>query len=168
MEKQAQVERSLPGAYNQPQVIGAAWVKSEQGDSLVEIAMLLPFLGLLLLGVIDFGRAYYLGIEVASAAEAGALYGSQNPTDTAGMQSAAITDAPDVPGMTATATIGCECSDGSSSQSPCPATPPTCAVNLVNYVQVTTTAIYTPMFRSWVIPGLPSSITLHGSAKMRQ
>ena len=142
--------------------------KAEAGTNLLEVALMLLFLGLLLLGVIDFGRAYYLRIEVANAAEAGALYGSRNPTDIAGIQSAATTDAPDVPGMTATATIGCECSDGSSSQSPCPATPLSCAVNVVNFVQVTTTATYTPIFNAWVIPGLPSSIALRGSAKVRQ
>ena len=149
----------------------AVWVAkaaSESGTGLLEVALVLPFLGLLLLGVIDFGRGYYLSIEVQNAAEAGALYGSQNPSDTAGMQSAATTDAPDVPGMTATAAAGCECSDGTSSQSPCPTTSLSCAVNIVNYAQVNTTATYSPWFVSWIIPGLPSSITLHGSAKVRQ
>jgi len=168
MKDKRQIDCSLPGTRCLPQAIGAAWAKSERGTSLVELALLLPVLGLLLLGVIDFGRAYYLSIEVQNAAEAGALYGSQNITDTAGMQSAATTDASDVPGMTATASVGCECSDGSSSQSPCPATPPSCAVNVVNYAQVTTSASYTPLFHTWIIPGLPASITLHGSAKVRQ
>jgi Flp pilus assembly protein TadG len=149
----------------------AVWLAKaapEGGASLVEVALMLPFLGLLLLGVIDFGRAYYLSIEVQDAAEAGALYGSQNPTDAAGMESAAKADATNVSGMTATATYGCECSDGSGQQSPCPSTPPTCSVNVVNYVTVTTTATYTPLFHTWMWPGLPKSITLNGSAKMRQ
>jgi Flp pilus assembly protein TadG len=142
----------------------------------VEVTVILPVLGLLLLGVIDFGRAYYLGIEVQNAAEAGALYGTQNLTDITGMQSAATTDAPNVSGITATATNGCECSDGSNSTasaspttSACPA-PPSCtgSLTLISYVQVNTTATYTTLFHSWIVPGLPTTITLKGSAKMRQ
>jgi len=147
-----------------------AW-KSERGASLVEIALLLPFLGLLLLGVIDFGRAFYLSIEVQNAAEAAALYGAQNITDTTGIENAAVNDAANVPGMSTssvTVTTGCECSNGTSSQSPCPGTPPTCPANVVNFVQVTTSATYKPWFSSWMIPGLPSPITLNGSAKVRQ
>src|ERR1700712_5471655 len=53
---------------------------AEQGSSLVELAILLPMLMFLLVGAADFGKAYYLTIEVASAAEAGALYGVQNPS----------------------------------------------------------------------------------------
>ena len=135
----------------------------EAGASLVEFALLLPFLCLLLLGVIDFGRAYYLGIEVRNAAHAGALYGTQNSTDITGMQNTALGDAQDVTGMTATATYGCECSDGSSVTPLC-GTQPTCGVNSVNYVQVTTAATYRTLF-PW--PGIPSSVALQGSAKLR-
>jgi len=151
--------------------------ESDRGASLVELAVVLPVLGLLLLGVIDFGQAYYLGVEVQNAAEAGALYGTQNMTDITGMQSAATTDAPNVPGISATATNGCECSDGSASTqstSPttnaCPTPPTTCTgtLSVVNYVQVKTTATYTPMLHSWIIPGIPASIALKGSAKLRQ
>ena len=144
---------------------GAAVLRGERGNSLVELALLLPFLLLLLVGVVDFGRAYYLLLEVASAAHAGALYGTQNPTDTANMQAAATLDAPDVPGITATATYGCECSDGTAASASCTATPScTSPATVVNYVQVDTSAAYTP----WLTyPGvsLPSSLT--GSARMR-
>jgi len=177
MKNKPQIERPLPGAPRRPLVMRAGWVKSERGASMVELGLMLPFLGLLLLGVIDFGRAYYLGVEVQNAAEAGALYGTQNLTDITGIESAATTDAPNVPGISATATNGCECSDGSAvtpSASPtanaCPTPPTTCtgSLSLVDYVQVNTTATYTTMFHSWIIPGLPTSITLKGSAKLRQ
>lgn len=127
---------------------------------------MIPFLALLLLGVIDFGRAYYLGIEVNNAAYAGAMYGSQNSTDTAGMQDAATKDAADIPGsmtFTATAAYGCECSDGTKASVSC-VSPPTCGVNSVNYVLVTTSATYTPII-PW--PGIPKTIPLAGSARMR-
>jgi len=136
---------------------------SEQGASLVELGLMLPFLALLLLGVIDFGRAYYVAVEVSNAAYTGAMYGTQNSADITGMQNAATGDAPDVSGMSATATIGCECSDGTNSSANCTSRP-TCGVNVVNYVQVTTSYTYRPMF-PW--PGVPASIPIQGSAKLR-
>jgi hypothetical protein len=39
-----------------------------------------------------------------------------------------------------------------------------CTVNVVNYVKVTTSATYKPMF-PW--PGIPASIAMQGSAKLR-
>ncbi len=137
----------------------------ERGNSLVELALLLPFLLMLLVGVVDFGRAYYLELEVASAAHAGALYGTQNPTDTANMQTAATLDASEVPGITATATYGCECSDGTSASASCTATPScTSPATVVNYVEVDTSAPYTP----WLTyPGVSLPSTLTGSARMR-
>lgn len=176
MKNKPQRERHFSGLRNLPAVRWLFRAESDRGASLVELAIVLPVLGLLLLGVIDFGQAYYLGVEVQNAAEVGALYGTQNLTDITGMQSAATTDAPNVPGISATATNGCECSDGSASvQSPPPHTnvcpvPPTCTgtLSLVNYVQVNTTATYTTMLHSWIIPGIPASIALKGSAKLRQ
>ena len=97
--------------------------RSETGSSLVEMGLLLPVLFLLLLGAVDFGRAYYLAIEVSNAAHTGALYGAQNPTDTSGMQGAATSDAPDVPGFAVTATYGCECSNGASAVAACGVSP---------------------------------------------
>lgn len=135
----------------------------ERGASLVEFALMIPFLALLLVGVIDFGRAYYVNVEVSNAAYTGALYGTQNYTDITGMQNAATGDAPDVPGVAATATYGCECSDGTNPVASC-TSQPSCSVNVVNYVQVTTTATYKPIL-PW--PGIPSSLTMQGSARLR-
>jgi Flp pilus assembly protein TadG len=141
----------------------------ERGASLVEFGLMLPFLTLLLMGVIDMGRAFYWSIEVTEAAHTGALYGTQNISDRTGMQNAALADAHDVPGMTATASYGCECS-GTANASVCPASlsnscsNPTCTYNVVNLVQVCTKATYTPLF-PWT--GIPSSITMTGAAALR-
>src|SRR5271170_4408310 len=130
--------------------------RSEDGSSLVELAFFLPLLLLLLMGVADFGRAYYLAIEVAGAAHAGAVYGAQNITDTTGMQNAAKLNSPDVSGLVATGSWGCECSDGTSVSASC-VTIPACSVNLVYYAKVTTTVTYHP-----IVPwqGLNSPIIL--------
>ena len=58
---------------------------------------------LLLVGAIDMGRACYAAIEVCAAANAGAEYGPQNPTDTSGIQNAASLNTPNLNGLTSTA-----------------------------------------------------------------
>jgi len=138
---------------------------SAEGQNLFEFAVAGPILIALALGVIDFGRAYYLSIEVSNAAAAGALYGTQHYTDVTGMQQAAQNDAANVSGMTATATFGCECSDGSSTTASC-TTQPSCTAptTLVYYVQVVTSATYTTLI-PW--PGIPGSIALQETAKYR-
>lgn len=136
---------------------------SERGSSLVEMAIMLPFLLLLVIGVIDFGRAYYDSIEVASAARAGAQYGVINPTDTTGMIAAAKSDtASDISTLTATAADGCMCSDGSGASASCGTTPScTSGTRQVNYVQVNTSYTFKP-YLPW--PGIPASIPLTGQA----
>jgi Flp pilus assembly protein TadG len=140
-------------------------LRGEHGASLVELALLLPFFLLLTFGAVDFGRAFYLAIEVAGAAHAAAVYGSQNPTDTTGMQNAAQDDAPNVPNLSVgTATYGCECSDGSSYSASC-VSKPSCPTNTEVYrVNVTVKANYTTLF-PW--PGIPKSMSLSSSASMR-
>jgi Flp pilus assembly protein TadG len=139
------------------------FLKDRKGSSLVECAVVLPVLLLLMVGSIDFGRAYFISIQVASAAQAGAAYGVQSFTDTAGMITAAKLNAPSVPSMTTVATFGCECHDGSSSSALCTSNP-TCPQNVLNYADVTTTAVYTPMLP---YPGIPAAINLRSEVRMR-
>lgn len=139
-------------------------MRAESGASLAELALVTPFLLLLLLGAIDLGRAYFTATEVAGAAHAGAIYGSTSPTDTTGMQAAATSDAPDISNLTvATPTYGCECSDGTGFSASCSSTP-ACVNNVVYRVSVTASATYKPWF-PW--PGVPSTITLSRTAVMR-
>ncbi len=138
-------------------------VRDDSGSSIIETALLLPVLLLLFIGAVDFGRAYYMALEVSSSAQAGAVYGSQNATDTSGMVAAAKLEVPDLTSITPTATYGCECSDGTSASASCTSVP-TCAYNVVNYVSVATTANYNLMVQ---YPGLPKSVKLTGLARMR-
>ena len=133
-------------------------------SQLVELALVLPLLLLIFAGAVDFGRAFFLDMEVSSAAEAGALYGAQlTRPDTAGMTSAALLDAPDLPNMTSTATYGSECSDGTSAVGQSgPA--PSCNGNAVQYIEVDTSATYQPLL---FLPGNLSLFTLSGKSRMR-
>lgn len=52
------------------------FVRSERGAAMVEMALVLPIVILLFLGMIDFGRAIFLYNNLANAAREGARYGS--------------------------------------------------------------------------------------------
>ncbi len=135
------------------------------GQSSVELALMLPILVLLLLIGMDFGRMLYAAIEVSNAARAGAQYGAQSlitAADSAGMQAAAVADGSNVSGLTATATQ-CTCAAGSLV--------PTCSAGYdcstyssATFVTVNTSATFTT-FATY--PGLPSPVPLSGRAIMQ-
>jgi Flp pilus assembly protein TadG len=140
------------------------WKRADQGSSIVETALILPVLLVMLVVAVDLGRAYYVAIEVTSAAHAGALYGAQFSNDTTGMIAAAKLDAPDVPSLQAVAIYGCECADGSGASSSCATLPASCSFNVVNYAEVDTTVSYVPIL---IYPGLRNPIPLSGKSIMR-
>jgi Flp pilus assembly protein TadG len=53
------------------------WIREQRGQSLVEFALALPVLLVLLLGLADFGRAFYYTSTIANAARAGAEYAAR-------------------------------------------------------------------------------------------
>src|SRR5687768_5261332 len=53
-------------------------IVDDAGQSLVELALALPILVLLLLGVVDGARAYYYAGVVANSAREGAVYAARN------------------------------------------------------------------------------------------
>jgi Flp pilus assembly protein TadG len=55
----------------------------QKGQSLVEVALTMPLLILILMGILDLGRAYWTYITLSDAAAEGAAYAAINPTDTA-------------------------------------------------------------------------------------
>ena len=138
--------------------------RNTQGSSLVELALVTPVLMLMLTGVVDLGRAYYLAREIAGAAESAASYGIQNPTDTAGIQAAAQADAPDVPNLiVGTPAYGCECSDGTSYSASC-STVPTCSTNVVYTMKVNVSTNYSLLMP---LPSLSSPMSISRTAEMR-
>ncbi len=138
------------------------------GTATVELAVLLPLLLLIALGTVDFGRVFYMSVEVANAARAGVQYGAQGvtySTDYTGMVNAAKNDAADIPSMTATAERFCTCT-GSNSRVSCSSPPCTAPLPTAPeiYVQVDTQATFKTLMN---YPGIPSTITLSKEAIMR-
>ena len=53
--------------------------RCERGQSLVELALVLPFMLLILFGIVDLGRVFNAYIVITNASREGALYGSFHP-----------------------------------------------------------------------------------------
>lgn len=94
-------------------------LRSQSGQSLVELAFLTPVLLLLLIGTVEMGRYTSLSIMIGNSARAGAQYGAQNTTtagDKGGIQSAALADLKDISGLKlapqVTSTFVCGCDNG--------------------------------------------------------
>ena len=51
----------------------------EKGQSLTELALVLPVMLLILAGVLDLGRLYYVTVALTDAAGEGAIYAAINP-----------------------------------------------------------------------------------------
>jgi len=160
---------------------------SEAGQALLELALLLPILCVLFIGIADLGRAAAVTIAVNNAATVGVEYGSQNgatASDISGMQNVATNDTKgnNIPsGMTAIASNGCYCDTGSGgtySGISCvyPITSGTCSSILsscgtpanpgviVECVQVVTQLSYGNLL---YFPGVPTSYAANGHAVMR-
>jgi Flp pilus assembly protein TadG len=184
-----EVDQMEPTTMSQEKAVGhlplqTAWQPetAESGQTLLEFALMLPFMMLLLLGIAELGRAIFITMAVTNAATAGAEYGSQNPIDASdinGMQKKALCDANgDVGGACQTTGIltqtpvainGCTCDSGSgTSCNPMPAsgtcTGISCAGQLVECVQVTTHADFSSLFH---YPGLPQTFQANGKAVQR-
>ena len=146
--------------------------RSEWGQSLVEVALLFPFLVLMMLGVIELGRYAYIGILVGNAARAGAAYGIESlpqSVDTVNILLAAQNDFQNngQSGLTVTSSVACGCdSGGSVTSSACVgAGSGKCASgHWVVIVSVTASGTFNSLFN---YPGIPSSITISRTSSMR-
>lgn len=145
---------------------GSATLASrEEGNSIIETALVLPVLLLMLAGAVDIGRAFRASMILNDAAQTGAAYGVHNPTDLAGMAHAANVDTSKLITVVPTATYGCECSDGTHAIASCASEPPcSSSINSVYYVELDATATYTPIL-PW--PGVRSTIPLSAKVRLR-
>jgi Flp pilus assembly protein TadG len=134
------------------------------GNTLIEFALSSSLLFLLMFGVIDFSRIFTFGCAVEGAARAGTQYGMLSPAhynDFGGMQIAALANAGNLPGMTATASQLCTCSIGGPRES-CPAT---CSSGSPEtYIQMVVSMPYTTMFS---YPGIPGTTNLSATSIVR-
>jgi Flp pilus assembly protein TadG len=141
--------------------------RGDSGSALAEIAVVLPMLVLLLIGLIEVGRYGRYLIMTGNAARAGVQYGAQNTItalDIAGMRAAAKTDAQNDAGLSANPTSFCQCADGSAST--CLPTDCSSSHRLV-FVQVDTTGTWPSLTNFPYLPASLRTITIQGRAVMR-
>jgi Flp pilus assembly protein TadG len=121
----------------------------ERGQALAELALILPVLLVLVLGAIDFGRLFLVGIELNQAARQGVAYAAAstaNATDTAGISTAAL--------------------DGVGGLSGTPAVTSTTAVDSSGgHVSTVTVSATFQTLIDW--PGIPHTIAMTGSANWK-
>jgi hypothetical protein len=138
--------------------------RSERGTAILELAIAIPVLVLLAIGVADFGRMFFTGIAVANAARAAAEYGAasvDNSGDTARINQAGRDDAADLGGVTVTSSRFCRCPNGSE---------PDCASGTcVGYPMEVFVKAYAQKTVSLILryPGFPASMTFRDSATFR-
>jgi Flp pilus assembly protein TadG len=135
------------------------------GTVSIEFALILPFLALLLAGLIDLGYASYESMEVQSAAEAGAQYASTNSWDTTAISNA-VTSATEVSGITAMPAPSqfCACADGGV------LTAVSCVSTCGGGLAPSTYALVSAQVQHWTVlhyPGLPYPLTLTAQSRRR-
>ena len=140
---------------------------STAGAATVELALIIPVLVLIMLGLLDMGRIFYGAITVVSAARAGVAYGSMSAVhadDIPAMVTSATNDAVDVNGLTFSALKRCECPDETPPAVACTVNVCMDGTNVRIYVETTVTGTFTTTLP---YPGIPSSITITRTAQMR-
>src|SRR4026209_848545 len=90
--------------------------RKDSGSALVELAVALPLVVLLAIGVADFGRMFYTGMVVANAARAAAEFGARKVEtwDSAAANAVGAEEASDSAPVTMTTEKFCRCPDGST------------------------------------------------------
>ena len=157
-------------------------LRSQRGQSLVEVALLTPLLLSLMVGTIEMGRYAYMSILVGNAARAGAAYGAESlaqSVDATGIQTAATNDFQNngpssavltVSGGNGGSYVSCGCdSGGTSTAANCSAVvnpnAGICATgHWVVMVSVQASATFNSLFK---YPGIPASLTITQTATMR-
>jgi Flp pilus assembly protein TadG len=140
--------------------------RSERGGALVELAVVLPVLVLIAIGVMDYGRVYYTSVTVANAARAGAEWGAYgragSSTADADIQNFAKIEGAEAGTLTVTSSTVCRCSPTAATIS--------CSNSCGGYgaPQVYVTATATKSVALILkYPGLPASVTISRSATFR-
>ena len=150
-------------------------IRDERGASLIEMALTLPFLATMVIGMVDVSQGYSAKVKLTQAAQRAiekamqgeketALYDTlqQEGATAAGVSTSAVTvkywlECNGVNQNTSTATMAADYNKV------CPA-----GQTFARYVSIDITKNYTPMFAThWLGSNTDGSFTLHGKAGLR-
>ncbi len=139
--------------------------RARSGTAAIEFGIAMPMLLVLLIGLTEVGLAVYQAMQVQDAAEAGAMYASQHPTDTAGITAAVVN---------ATSTAGISASPVPVTFCGCPSTAGIAAGNCTSacangnaqgyYMTISAQLTHTAILQ---FPGFPNPLVLKRSSTVR-
>ena len=132
--------------------------RSEDGIGAVEFGFIAPILMLLLLGIVDFGMAYWKQMQIRNAANAGIQWAMTNGYDLIKIPAVAAS-ATNLSGIAVTPSLPCGCATGTGVTILACAS--LCPDNTVPkpYIMVNARICYTPLF-TW--PALPYCASANG------
>jgi Flp pilus assembly protein TadG len=138
--------------------------RGDSGQALIEIAILVPVLMFLTLGIVELGRYAYVSILIGNAARAGTAYGTQSlpqSVDTVGIQTAARNDyrsnGQNPRNLAVTSSVSCGCDlGGGMVTAPCTGSGAgVCGTGRwVAVLSVTASGTFAPLFTYTRIPSL--------------
>jgi Flp pilus assembly protein TadG len=143
-----------------------------RGGAIIEFALIMPFLGVLLVGLCDLGFGLYGSMQVHAAAEAGAQYASRNQWNPIKI-AAAVTGATGASGISATPapyqTCGCTNNNiftqvGTPTNGTCSSLTCNPSGNPGLYGSISAQLQYQTVLP---YPGLPATLTLTGQTYRR-
>jgi len=142
--------------------------RDERGASIVELALVVPVMASLLIGMVDLSRAYSHKLKLEQAAQRAIekIQQYQTSTSTYGTLQAEAAAAAGVPTANVTIDYWLECNGtrATTYESVC-----TSGQVYARWVQVDVTGTFTPIFATKKYPGANTNgtFTLHGIAGMR-
>ncbi len=131
---------------------------SDRGASAVEMALLMPILLLMVLGLVDFGRAVLGHMAIEEAAQEGAMFAAYHGTD-AGDTSTDIVDAVRL----STTSVAIAVSDVAVACSAKAGGEQLAAYPTVTVTIATSIAPITPLVSGWLPGGIPLSAEASGN-----
>lgn len=150
---------------------------NQSGQALIELALVLPMLLFLLIGVIEIARYAYINILVGNAAHAGAMYGAQalskaivnNPDIVTAARNDFASNGFNPTTLTVDSSRTCGCDVGGTvsvdTAANCePNPPPPCLGNWAVTIHVTAHNNFSGLFN---YPGLPATLNMSSTASMR-
>lgn len=146
----------------------ARLARDERGASIVELALVVPIMGSLLIGMVDLSRAYSHKLKLEQAAQRAIekIQQYQTSTSTYGTLQSEAAEAAGVPTTNVVIDYWLECNGvkATNYNSVCSS-----GQTYARWVQVDVTGTFTPLFPSKKYPGANTNgtFTLHGIAGMR-
>ena len=146
--------------------------RAANGAALVELALVLPLLMTVLVATADFARVFYHTIELTNAARAGAQWGAYNSaraTQTANIQAAAQSAAPNIAPIVVNVSLVCRCAQNDGSGQPWPVitcgTACSAGAHVFETLEVQATKNFVMISR--FVPAIPSTLPVTRKALMR-